>query len=188
MAYTTYNCDGLTGGTERMLDALSVADLTNKDRAVVAVSAGFYFFKYNSTGTAAETVAAHPYVIRPDDYTTGGNWEEYLPVSATAYTDLIKAWITFNGTGTISIIGSYNVASITDNGVGKYTVTFTSALSDALYAAVCSGSMSAAYLGYGVLKARPAAVGSCPLYFCLEDSYSGESFIDGDILCATFVR
>ena len=45
-----------------------------------------------------------------------------------------KAWVNFNGTGTVAIRASYNVTSITDNGVGNYTVNFTSSLSDTNYA------------------------------------------------------
>ena len=44
-----------------------------------------------------------------------------------------KAWVNFNGTGTVAIRASFNVASITDNGVGDYTVNFATALSDANY-------------------------------------------------------
>ena len=47
-----------------------------------------------------------------------------------------KAWVNFNGTGTVAIRASYNVSSITDNGTGDYTVNFTNALTDANYAAV----------------------------------------------------
>ena len=49
---------------------------------------------------------------------------------------LAKAWVNFNGTGTVAIRASYNVSSITDNGTGDYTVNFTTALADANYAAV----------------------------------------------------
>ena len=45
-----------------------------------------------------------------------------------------KAWVNFNGTGTVAIRAGYNVSSITDNGTGDYTVNFTSALADADYA------------------------------------------------------
>lgn len=50
-----------------------------------------------------------------------------------------KAWVNFNGTGTVAIRASYNVSSITDNGTGDYTVNFTNALPDANYcvASVC---------------------------------------------------
>ena len=51
---------------------------------------------------------------------------------------LCKAWVNFNGTGTVAIRASYNVSSITDNGVGDYTVNFTTAMADANYAAPLS--------------------------------------------------
>lgn len=44
-----------------------------------------------------------------------------------------KAWVNFNGTGTVAIRASFNVTSITDNGTGDYTVNFTNALEDANY-------------------------------------------------------
>jgi hypothetical protein len=51
-----------------------------------------------------------------------------------------KAWVNFNGTGTVAIRASYNVSSITDNGTGDYTVNFTNAFSDANYSMVASGT------------------------------------------------
>jgi hypothetical protein len=42
-----------------------------------------------------------------------------------------KAWVNFNGTGTVAIRASFNVSSITDNGTGDYSVNFTTAMSDA---------------------------------------------------------
>ena len=54
-----------------------------------------------------------------------------------------KAWIHFNGTSTIAIVDSFNFASITDNGTGDYTNTFTSAMvnDDYLYGgSACIGS------------------------------------------------
>ena len=54
-----------------------------------------------------------------------------------------KAWVNFNGTGTVAIRASGNVSSITDNGTGDYTVNFTTAMIDANYSAVVLGSSSA---------------------------------------------
>ena len=51
---------------------------------------------------------------------------------ATAYA--CRAWVNFNGTGTVAIRASGNVTSITDNGTGDYTVNFTTAMTDANYA------------------------------------------------------
>lgn len=57
--------------------------------------------------------------------------------SAPSYT--ARAWVNFNGTGTVAIRNSGNVSSITDNGVGDYTVNFTTSLPDANYAMSGSG-------------------------------------------------
>jgi hypothetical protein len=51
--------------------------------------------------------------------------------SAVAYG--CRAWVNFNGTGTVAIRASGNVSSITDNGTGDYTVNFTTAMPDANY-------------------------------------------------------
>lgn len=56
----------------------------------------------------------------------------------------VRAWVNFNGTGTVAIRSSGNVSSITDNGVGDYTVNFTTALPDANYAvALTAGGIGA---------------------------------------------
>ena len=51
---------------------------------------------------------------------------------ATAYG--CRAWVNFNGTGTVAIRASGNVSSITDNGTGDYTINFTTAMPDTNYA------------------------------------------------------
>jgi hypothetical protein len=53
---------------------------------------------------------------------------------ATAYG--CRAWVNFNGTGTVAIRASGNVSSISDNGTGLYTVNFTNAMPDANYSTV----------------------------------------------------
>jgi hypothetical protein len=66
---------------------------------------------------------------------------------------LCKAWANFNGTGTVAIRASYNVSSITDNGVGDYTVNFTTALADANYSVVANHSA----MSLGVACVNPAS-------------------------------
>jgi hypothetical protein len=53
-------------------------------------------------------------------------------------TGIAKAWVNFNGTGTVAIRDSFNVSSITDNGTGDYTVNFTTAMPNANYSFVVS--------------------------------------------------
>jgi hypothetical protein len=55
-----------------------------------------------------------------------------------------RAWVNFNGTGTVAIRASGNVTSITDNGTGNYTVNFTTAMPDADYAITGSAGAGAA--------------------------------------------
>ena len=62
-----------------------------------------------------------------------------VPVN-TVVNGSAKAWVNFNGTGTVAIRAAFNVSSITDNGTGDYTVNFTTALADANYASVYSGA------------------------------------------------
>jgi len=47
-----------------------------------------------------------------------------------------RAWVRFNGSGTVAINGSGNVSSITDNNTGDYTVNFTTAMPDANYSGI----------------------------------------------------
>ena len=55
-----------------------------------------------------------------------------------------KAWVNFNGTGTVAIRDSHNVTSITDNGTGSYTINFTNALANANYSVSSLGTHESA--------------------------------------------
>ena len=72
----------------------------------------------------------------------------------TAGGNAVKAWVNFNGTGTVAIRASYNVTSITDNGAGDYTINFTTPMPDANYSIGCitdeaGGGVPATYLNAG---------------------------------------
>jgi lipopolysaccharide export system protein LptA len=66
---------------------------------------------------------------------------------------LCRAWVNFNGTGTVAIRASGNVSSITDNNTGDYTVNFTTAMPDANYSSVCTNgeTQRKLYSTYGVI-------------------------------------
>jgi hypothetical protein len=49
-----------------------------------------------------------------------------------------KAWCSFNGTGTLSIIDSYNVSSVTDLGTGNWQPNFTNAMANANFSCFVS--------------------------------------------------
>ena len=69
--------------------------------------------------------------------------------SAPSYT--CRAWVNFNGTGTVAIRASGNVSSITDNGVGTYTVNFTTAMPDANYALTATSEQISGISNVGVV-------------------------------------
>ena len=82
---------------------------------------------------------------------------------ATAYG--CRAWVNFNGTGTVAIRGSGNVSSITDNGTGSYTVNFTTSMPDVNYSAIGTVSDLSAPGGneaFAMLRGG-FATGSCPV-------------------------
>jgi hypothetical protein len=64
------------------------------------------------------------------------NIKTALNASGDAPIYAARAWVNFNGTGTVAIRASGNVTSITDNGTGDYTINFTTAMPDANYATV----------------------------------------------------
>lgn len=70
-----------------------------------------------------------------------------LNATGTAPIYACRAWVNFNGTGTVAIRRSGNVSSITDNGSGDYTVNFTTAMSDAYYElnGACGGAVAGTY-------------------------------------------
>lgn len=63
-----------------------------------------------------------------------------LDTESTAVTNVIngsaKAWVNFNGIGTVAIRRGFNVSSITDIAVGQFTLNFTTAMADGNYAVV----------------------------------------------------
>lgn len=83
-----------------------------------------------------------------------------------------KAWVNFNGTFASSpfttanggIRAAFNVASVTDNGLGDYTVNFAAALADANYAAVLSGGQSANTNDRGGVGGFPGTTLGTPVY------------------------
>lgn len=69
---------------------------------------------------------------------TAGVPPQFNDGNGTQTGTLCRAWVNFNGTGTVAIRASFNVSSVTRASAGNYTVNFTTALSDINYAPVIS--------------------------------------------------
>jgi hypothetical protein len=93
-----------------------------------------------------------------------------------------KAWVNFNGTGTVAIRGSFNVTSITDNGLGDYTVVFTTAMADANYSTVLGLDRGAAnYLMSSIVSQNSANVN-------VKSTQTTTTGVDTTTFCVTIFR
>tara|TARA_B100000886_G_scaffold116701_1_gene78490 strand:- start:5151 stop:6050 length:900 start_codon:yes stop_codon:yes gene_type:complete len=61
-----------------------------------------------------------------------------------------RAWVRFNSNSSNSIYGSQNVSSITDHGVGKYTVNFSTAMPNSNYGIIVTPSSQAGYFAVDI--------------------------------------
>jgi hypothetical protein len=84
---------------------------------------------YHLTANQA-TIATQAATSGQAGYLTAADW------TAFAAGDRIKAWVNFDGDGTVTITDSYNVASVSDNGTGAYTINFTANMADTTYAVI----------------------------------------------------
>jgi hypothetical protein len=109
--------------------------------------------------------------------TSGATFEGTLNSSTTfsgaAGQKTAKAWINFNGLGTIAIRDSFNCSSITDNGTGDYTVTYAITMTNVNYIAVCGGQQ-----GYNSAT-RSDAIGKIPGIY-------SQTVSNCEILCGFF--
>jgi hypothetical protein len=92
-----------------------------------------------------------------------------------------RAWVNFNGTGTVAIRASGNVSSITDNGTGDYTVNFTTAMNDANYAVAGSANTGTSFTNAVVSR----ALNTSSVRFVTTNSNINTDF---DVICAVILR
>ena len=105
-----------------------------------------------ATGTGvfsllAPSTSTNRTLTLPDSAGTVATAESTLSqfnASGSAPVYACRAWVNFNGTGTVAIRASGNVSSITDGGVGIYTVNFTTAMPDANYSTLINPTVAAA--------------------------------------------
>ena len=106
--------------------------------------------------------------------------------SAPSYS--ARAWVNFNGTGTVAIRASGNVSSITDNGVGKYTINFATAMPDTNYSVISAGGdttsgQTAVFLGNNVYLPSLTTT-SCTV---MAANFAS-AFADKLFICVSFFR
>jgi hypothetical protein len=135
----------------------------------------------NSTYIAANVTLTTPSIAQINS-TTASTPPVFADSSGTQIGTLCRAWVNFNGTGTVAIRASFNVSSITDNGTGSYTVNFTTAMPDANYAANYSRNIASSIVNSPNALVTLAA-GSCSL-----NVWDGGSLSDPTINCVSIFR
>jgi hypothetical protein len=100
-------------------------------------------------------------------------------------TEQAKAWVNFNGDGTVAIRADYNVTSITDNGTGLYTVNFTNAMADLNYTTVGSSWYSGVTASLFAIAAPPTSTSSKQIS---TQNAASTASVDVDHCCIHFFR
>jgi len=136
---------GASGVTPNAESKLTVENSGNAAFSILAPAANESTIYFGSPTSAIDGGVIYNHPARAMIFRTAGNTERMRITSAgllqfnsgygsvaTAYG--CRAWVNFNGTGTVAIRGSGNVSSITDIATGTYTVNLTTAMPDANYA------------------------------------------------------
>ena len=128
----------------------------------------------DSTGTMATNEA-----IAAAGYTTSSEVLTQFNASGSAPVYACRAWVNFNGTGTVAIRESGNVTSITDNGTGTYTINFTSAMVDVNYSPQLSRS------GNGFIRSTTLAAASAQILTTFANSAGNIGGVAEDVAVIT---
>ena len=108
-----------------------------------------------------------------------------LNASGTAPIYACRAWVNFNGSGTVAIRGSGNVTDITDNGTGNYTVNFTTDMPDANYCVVITHE-NIDYGGSSWLMSSSSVTTSSVQVASYD--IAGTKYQDTDVMCVAIFR
>ena len=137
----------------------------------------------SGTITGASTLATT--VANPTFTTPNIDSAQIATVSGTAPIYMCRAWVNFNGTGTVAIRASGNVSSITDNGTGSYTVNLTTSMPDANY---CGVAMIRADTDYAPTVGQPHSLSAQTASAVSLKTGSSSAALDSSVVTVAFFR
>ena len=94
----------------------------------------------------------------------------------------VRAWVSIDGTGTVGINASGNVSSITDNGIGQYSINLTTAMTDTDYTVVGTAPMNGQVVTHDATYTKTTSIAPVATF-----QYSG-AFTDYDPVHVVIVR
>ncbi len=114
------------------------------------------------------------------------NIQEATSGGATYY--LNKAWVNFDGTGTVSIRDDGNISSITDQGTAKYQSTFSNNMSDINYSMSTWAGTNASSNYYRMVQNQASTTFQTSNVRIQTPHATTGSMLDAQIVCLNFIR
>jgi hypothetical protein len=139
--------DGATSNIQTQIDSIVSGGGANNSTITITAGAaltGGGSFTLNQATNATLTVAHADTSSQSSVSNSGTSFIQSITLDTYGHVTAIasatasgaRAWVNFNGTGSVAIRAALNVSSVTDNGTGDYTVNFTTSIGDANYAIV----------------------------------------------------
>jgi hypothetical protein len=125
--------------------------------------------------------------VQVGEFDANGNFLMNSGYGSVGIAYACRAWVNFNGSGTVAIRAAGNVSSITDLGTGRFQLNFTAAMPDANFAiAGTTRTSSANFNGYVSWEATASVADTT--FVKIATTNTAGSYIDGDYISVIVSR
>lgn len=176
-------------GTKRFQSPLVIPDGTEAQLVVekTGTSANYSYLYNNGTHVGVHDLTGAKGLFSVNlSAAAEFNFNSGFGVPAAAYG--CRAWVNFNGTGTLAIRGSGNVSSVTDNGTGAYTVNFANAMPDVNYCVSLAGTDVASGQDYPKIQTATSHATAPTTMTTTAVRVGGNTSSDWNVFCVAIFR